>query len=355
MSFEFNKKLPITILSIGNFRVKSNTCLQRHNALERIGTIVHKIEARPSQTSLLYKIANKLFRIGLPIPLPDEESINRKILYNIQKLHYNVIWIDKGLTIHASTLKKIKSISANTLLISYSPDNMAMRHNQSQDYLKSLPYYDLIITNKSYIKEDLKRLGAQNVIFVNNTFDDLFHYPRKLSLTEKKEFICDVGFIGAWEKERCESILFLAKNNINVRVYGDKSWEKYINMYPTLDIRIGGLYSDNYVKALQSFKISLCFLRKMNFDQQTTRSVEITACGGFLMAERTNEHLSLFEENKEAVYFSSNKELLEKCKFYLKNDPERKQIIENGHKRCIQSGYSNIDTIYKILKKYVYK
>lgn len=141
MSFEFNKKLPITILSIGNFRVKSNTCLQRHNALERIGTIVHKIEARPSQTSLLYKIANKLFRIGLPIPLPDEESINRKILYNIQKLHYNVIWIDKGLTIHANTLKKIKSISANTLLISYSPDNMAMRHNQSQDYLKSLPYY----------------------------------------------------------------------------------------------------------------------------------------------------------------------------------------------------------------------
>lgn len=121
-------------------------------------------------------------------------------------------------------------------------------------------------------------------------------------------------------------------------------------MYPTLDIRIGGLYSDNYVKALQSFKISLCFLRKMNFDQQTTRSVEIPACGGFLMAERTSEHLSLFEENKEAVYFSSNKELLEKCKFYLKNDPERKQIIENGHKRCIQSGYSNIDTIYKILK-----
>lgn len=52
-------------------------------------------------------------------------------------------------------------------------------------------------------------------------------------------------------------------------------------MYPTLDIRIGGLYSDNYVKALQSFKISLCFLRKMNFDQQTTRSVEIPACGGF--------------------------------------------------------------------------
>lgn len=74
-------------------------------------------------------------------------------------------------------------------------------------------------------------------------------------------------------------------------------------MYPTLDIRIGGLYSDNYVKALQSFKISLCFLRKMNFDQQTTRSVEIPACGGFLMAERTNEHLSLLKKIKKLFTF----------------------------------------------------
>ena len=35
---------------------------------------------------------------------------------------------------------------------------------------------------------------------------------------------------------------------------------------------------------------------------------------------------ALFEENKEAVYFSSNKELLEKCLYYLENEEIRSKI-----------------------------
>ena len=46
-----------------------------------------------------------------------------------------------------------------------------------------------------------------------------------------------------------------------------------------------------------------------------------------MMAERTDEHLSMFEENKEAVYFSSKEELLEKCKYYLVHDSERKSDV----------------------------
>ena len=80
-------------------------------------------------------------------------------------------------------------------------------------------------------------------------------------------------------------------------------------MYPNLVIENKGLYSEDYSKSFQAFKISLCFLRKINYDQQTTRTVEIPACGGFMIAERTAEHKAMFEEGKEAEFFSSNEEL----------------------------------------------
>lgn len=87
----------------------------------------------------------------------------------------------------------------------------------------------------------------------------------------------------------------------------------------------------------------------MNFDQQTSRTMEIPGCGGFMMAERTEEHRRLFEEDREAVFFSSNEELLAKCRYYLSHEEERKRIATAGHQRCIMSGYSNETGIRKML------
>lgn len=68
-----------------------------------------------------------------------------------------------------------------------------------------------------------------------------------------------------------------------------------------------------------------------------------------MLAERTKEHLAMFEEGKEAAYFSSDKELLEKCRYYLTHEEERKQIAAAGHERCTNSGYSNYDRIRQSL------
>ena len=59
--------------------------------------------------------------------------------------------------------------------------------------------------------------------------------------------------------------------------------------------------------------------------------------------------LSLFEEDKEAVYFSSNEELLEKCLYYLKNEDIRKKIAEAGRERCVSFGYSNENMVKRVL------
>lgn len=339
------------ILSVGTFSGLSNTCLHRHWALKKVADKVDEVNTSAEKTSLWFRIAYHLFLWGFPVRLPEKNEENEKIRKAIDLNSYDVVWIDKGVTIFPETLKYIKKVSPQAKIISYSPDNMVLRHNQSQQFIKSIPLYDLIVTTKSFIIDDFYKIGAKDVLFTNKCFEPSFHYPRHLSDADYKQLSCDVGFIGAWEEERFESMLYLAKNGIHVRVYGGGKWKKFIGISKNLEIIPNGLFTEDYAKSFQAFKISLCFLRKMNFDQQTSRSIEIPACGGFMLAERTDEHLSLFEEDKEAVFFSNNDELLEKCRYYLSHEDERKRIAVAGRERCLKSDYSNEGMIRRVLKE----
>jgi len=339
------------ILSVGTYKGLSNTCLHRHWALSQIADEIDAVDTAMNPFSFKSRIVYHLFLHNMKIRMPENNDENNKIKKNIIQKKYDLLWIDKGVTIFPETLLYVKEKSPNTTIISYSPDNMALRHNQSQQYLECIPLYDYIVTNKSYIIDDMKRLGASNMIFVNNSYEPTFHYQRVLSDVDKNEFGSDVGFIGVFEKERWESILYLVDHGIHVKIFGDKKWQKYKKYNKFITVENHELMGEDYCKALEAFKIALCFLRKKNYDTQTTRTVEIPACGGFLLAERTEEQKKMFKENEEAVYFSSNAELLHKCIYYLGHESERKKIVEAGHNRCITSGYSNIEMIKKVLEK----
>lgn len=337
------------ILSVGGMDGLSNTCLHRHWALEKIADEIDVVNTS-GKCSLWFRIAYHLFLYGIPVRLPENNNENAQIIQKVKEKDYDIVWIDKGVTIFPETLKFIKAHSPRTIIVSYSPDNMALRHNQSRQYVECIPLYDHIITNKSYILDDMRRLGAKDIRFVNNSYEKTFHHPRTLSDEDRSRIGGDIGFVGSWEQERCDSILYLAKHGLNVRVWGGGKWLEYKGKYPNLTIEDKGLYSEDYSKSFQAFKISLCFLRKMNFDQQTTRTVEIPACGGFMMAERTDEHRAMFAEDKEAVYFSSNEELLDKCRYYLSHEEERRQIAEAGLTRCLTSDYSNEGMVRNVIK-----
>jgi len=109
------------------------------------------------------------------------------------------------------------------------------------------------------------------------------------------------------------------------------------------------LWGDDYAKALSAFDINLCFLRKCNRDLQTTRSIEIPACGAFMLGERTPEHLRLFEEGKEAEFFSNERELMDKCRYYLEHPEDRLKIAQNGYLRCQRGGYCYQERLQNVL------
>ena len=79
----------------------------------------------------------------------------------------------------------------------------------------------------------------------------------------------------------------------------------------------GEVYADDYARALTASRIGVGFLRQVCPDQHTTRTFEIPACGSLLLADRSEEHCSFFEEGVEAEFFGSEEELVDKARFYV--------------------------------------
>jgi len=278
-----------------------------------------------------------LFRFGI---FPERNRENKAIINSIKTNTFDILFIEKGLSIKPSTLVQAKKLQPALKIISYTLDDMMNSNNASFNFRKSVKLYDMLFTNKKYNVAELKNIGAKNVYYFTNAYSQHVHRPIIVTEAEQLIYGYDVSFIGSYEYERVEKIRFLADNGIRIKVWGWGKGKKKSNMdHPNIIMTGKYVYEDEYAKVVCSTKVNLCFLRKENRDTETTRSIEIPACRGFMLAERTKEHLDLFEEGSEASYFSSKEEMLEKIKYYLKHDEERTRIALNAYKRCIKSRY----------------
>jgi spore maturation protein CgeB len=331
---------------------EGSTGLQRLRAMEGLGLEVVPFDMHPgasgSMRSLVDAVLRRGFRAGVPVQAPrDWSRLNRRLLEAAEVSRPHLAWIDKGTGLSRSTLSELRGLCGLGTVIGYSLDDMAGRHNQTQWFLESLPCYDHFITTKSYGVRELRALGARSVLFVNNAFDPACH--RTPPDDGRPAFTAALGFVGVYEEERHAAISTLAEAGLRVCVTGTGRWPRY-GTFGTLEIKRGPVWADAYARAIWSTQINLGFLRKCNRDLQTTRSIEIPACGGFMLAERTDEHLALFHEGVEAEFFSSVEELLEKARFYEARPELCRQIGAAGRARCERSGYSYEHQIAGILR-----
>ncbi len=340
---------PWSILFVGDLNAGGRS-LQRCETLRMLGHDVVSLSFVPvpfiagvDSLSLLTRI---MWKLKLP---PDPTHVNQAIQAEIDKKQFDVVWIDKGVTIRPSTLQFVKNNLPDSVLISCSEDDMFASHSRTYWYLRGLKYYDIVFTTKTYNRTELKMIGARRTSLFLDSYDERLHRRVVLTASEVEQLACDVGFVGSFENDRAERMLYLAEHGIQVNVYGN-GWSGWVGKSSGLIIHGKPLYGEEYVRAINAAKVNLCFLRKINRDEVTSRSVEIPACGGFMLGERTPRHLEFFEEGKEAEYFGSNREMLEKVRYYLENNEEREKIARAGRERCVASGYSMRSQLAQMLK-----
>lgn len=307
-----------------------------------------------------------------PLNYENIQVSNEMLLKHLNTKKYDLFMTPHGSKdIYIETIKRIKEISIPTLLICF--DNLIVPFNH-KDIAK---YFDLVWLTSKETEEMFKKWGA------NTLFNPYAANPSIFSRSYETE-ILNVAFIGTPYGSRVNMLMSLIKNDINVDLYANKTnhtigkVQKHvvndflIPMYnlsrfkigrrvllgamlqkfknsATLDFenknishydpvtldRLGNLYSI-YALSLSSTVARNTGILKRPVNIVNLRSFEIPMSAGLQICEYNAELASYFEEDKEIIFYRSNEELIEKSKFYLKEENKgiRMRMKEEARKRA---------------------
>ncbi|MGA2114127.1 MAG: glycosyltransferase [Bryobacteraceae bacterium] len=206
----------------------------------------------------------------------------------------------------------------------------------------ALPAYDGFHAFRAVNVSDLRAAGVPNVQLLLPYFRPWIDYPRTPSRDDLGKWSCDICFAGHLEPdERIHHLTEIARNGLDLRLHTQPDHAK--RLLPSDVWKLLGpthvVLGDDYRNALCGSRIGLSFYSRWNRDHYTTRSFEIPACGVFLLSERTEAMCALFDEGIEAEYFSTTAELIDKARYYLKHDSERRAIAQRGYDKVMRGGH----------------
>ncbi|MGZ3240974.1 MAG: CgeB family protein, partial [Burkholderiaceae bacterium] len=212
---------------------------------------------------------------------------------------------------------------------------------RSKVYRQSLPFYDLCVVMRPQNVIEARERGAKNVMCVYRSADEISHAPRSLTEHDHEKWNAEVLFLGTWMPERGPFLLELIQRGVPLTIQGPHwqkapEWEKLQPHW-----RGAAIQGDDYAKAIQCAKVNLGLLSKGNRDLHTTRSLEIPALGGLFCAERTDEHLTMYAEGVEALFWKDVEECAAMCQFALADESRRQSIALAGHQRLKKNGHYN--------------
>ncbi len=187
--------------------------------------------------------------------------------------------------------------------------------------------------------------GVQRVKELRHFYLPWLHRPTPLAETDEERCGGEIVFVGHAEADvRMGYLAALLAAGLPVRVHGGSElWRRHLPASLRRALApIRPVYGRDYVKTIAGARICLAFFSRANRDDYTTRVFEIPAMGGFLMCERTPLMQELYREDVEAVMFSSEDELVRKCRWYLQHDRERQQVAAAGRRRCLAGGHDAV-------------
>jgi spore maturation protein CgeB len=334
------------------------TSQMRMRALQRLGHDVRGVHTVEPWREVSWAERQIQRRLGWGSVV---RRINDRVLAAAREFRPDMVWAEKQEYLSRDALATLKAQGAR--LVHFTPDpyfSLDWKRTRAMD--RAIGGFDVLVYCKAYERQAYEALGKP-LIYMPLGYCDEVHRPLPSS---DPQWQCTAGFLGGWELRREKMLHAVAAlgTDLHIRggnwdflhdgrwslrrqiilgqLAGEPGWRIHHDPLLAAALKGGEVYADDYARALSGARIGLGFLRKVCADQHTTRTFEIPACGSMLLADRTDEHLAFFEEGKEADYFSSQEELVEKVQFYSRNERVRQSVAEAGRMRCESGNYAYV-------------
>jgi len=324
----------------------SGTCLDRANALRRLGHTVEHRDLRKLLPATAW-VDRVTWRLGGNLLSPWLRPALAKALAGKR---YDLCYVDGGEWVTPQVIALLRKHVP--MVVNYNIDDPLGPRDGARfkAYRQSLPYYDLNVVVRTENVAEAQALGAKQVLRVYRSADEVSHAPRPLSGQVRAKWDSEVLFLGTWFPERGPFLLELVQRGVPLTIRGPH-WHKAPEWAALKSHWKGGaIAADDYAHAIQCAKVNLGLLSSENRDLHTTRSLEIPALGGLLCAQRTPEHREMYRENKEALFWTDAKECAAMCSYALDNGNMRASIAQAGHARIRANGHYNETILRGILQ-----
>ena len=310
----------------------------RFVALREAGVSVHPFDMSPHFAAVRKNpVRRALRRLRGEYSLP---AMNRDLIAACDEFDPDVLYVDKGTAVTREALRAIRERSEargrRIVLLHFHPDDAFNPIIYTETYGQALGEYDCHFIPHPWVLEQHLERGARKAVDFPYGYQPAHHF-RDPDVTPGGG--AEVAFVGRWEEERGGWLAELARSGVRVEVWGP-GWERELARGgETLIHRAPWASFEEQRQIYGSASISLVLLSSTNRDGHTSRTFEVPACGGFMLAERTSGQAAFFRDGEEMGTFKGAGEMSERVRYYLAHPRERERIREAGHRRCISSGY----------------
>ncbi|MFP4444682.1 MAG: glycosyltransferase [Desulfosudaceae bacterium] len=221
-----------------------------------------------------------------------------------------------------------------------------------EDVAALIQGYDFIVTNVEFYVDYFKQQGVKHITWIHQGFAPDFFGINRPGPAEVDHYYADVAMIGSMGdriyRKRCHLLRRLRGNGIDIKWWGPRLARQWRN----LDFYLTGVhkawmgrevYMKNFADVIRHTKIFIGQDADVTVPGKylSNRVFAVVGCGGFYLGRKNPGLSSVFTVGKELETFDSEAEAVDKIRFYLEHENERKKIALAGQQ--------------KVLNQYTYK